>query len=308
MQNPAYHPSARTQVRVRDRASGDIHTESVLAEGLMRWFYETRLGWLCGAPVFGLKWASAAAGWWQRRGWTRSRIRPFAARFGIDLSELAAPVDSFPSFDAFFTRRLQAEARPFQSQPQTLCAPADGKILVFPDLSSGTDFPVKGARMTAAALLADSARGASFAGGAALVVRLAPPDYHRFHFFDDGTAAPTRGIRGRFHSVNPIALCRLPDLLSLNQRAVTEVDTEHFGRVTQVEIGAFAVASIVQTHHPGPVRRGQEKGFFQFGGSSLVLLFQPGKVSFDADLIRDSSLGLEVQVAAGERVGSAVSA
>ena len=296
-------PSDRTLVRYRNRRTGQISTEQVPAERGLRFFYESPVGRLLRGPIFGNRVLSRLLGWRQDRPWSRAQIRPFVERFGIDLDEVELPVDQYPTFNAFFARRLKPGARPFAADPDTLCCLADGKALVFPELADGVEFPIKGASVTPASLLASGADAAPFAGGSALVVRLAPPDYHRFHFPDDGRAAAARLVPGRCHSVNPIALRRVPDLFGQNRRTVTRIDTAHFGPVAYVEVGAFAVASIVQTFAPGPVARGQEKGHFQFGGSTLALLFAPGAVRFDGDLVRDSVAGLETQVRAGERVG-----
>ena len=301
---PPSDSSDRTQVCYRDRRTGRILTEQIPAEKGLRFFYENPVGHLLRGPIFGNRALSRLLGWKQDRPGSRSRIRPFVERFGIDLDEVELPVDQYPTFNAFFTRRLKPGVRPFSADPDILCCPADGKVLVFPELGERVEFPVKGARVTPAALLGSVADSEPFAGGSALVVRLAPPDYHRFHFPDDGRAAAARLIPGHCHSVNPIALRRVPDLFGQNRRTVTRIDTAHFGPVAYVEVGAFAVASIVQTFAPGPVARGQEKGYFQFGGSTLALLFAPGAVRFDEDLARDSAAGLETQVRTGERVGS----
>ncbi|MEW6751234.1 MAG: phosphatidylserine decarboxylase [Candidatus Latescibacterota bacterium] len=280
-----------------------MHLEDVPAEGGLRFLYETPLGRLLQGAVCGWRGPSALLGWWQGRAWTRRRIGPFVRRFQIDTGEVELPPDQYPSFNAFFTRRLRPGARPFAPEPEVLCAPADGRALVFPSLDPSASLPIKGCLVAPPLLLAGKGQAAPFRAGAALVVRLAPADYHRFHFPAEAWAGPARRIRGRCHSVNPIALERRPALYQRNQRAVTLVNTEAFGRIAYVEVGALAVASIVQTYVPGPVRRGQEKGFFQFGGSSVVLLFEPQRVTFDADLVGDSEEGLEVHVRAGSRIG-----
>jgi phosphatidylserine decarboxylase len=298
-------PKTRTEVRYRDRRSGEIRVEQIPAEAALRWFYEKPVGRLCCRLFFGNRHLSRLYGRWQDRPSSRTAILPFVERFQIDLNEVEHPPDQYPTFNAFFTRRLKPGTRPFDSDPTALCSPADGKALVFPEFTPAVEFPVKGASVTPASLLASADAAQTYDNGSALIVRLAPPDYHRFHFPEAGQAGPTRLISGQFHSVNPIALNQTPNLFSLNQRAVAEIDTETFGRVAIVEVGAFAVASIVQTYAPGPVQRGQEKGYFQFGGSTLVLLFEPHRVTFDPDLARDSADGLEVQIRTGEVLGSA---
>lgn len=291
------------RIHFRDRQSGGLVPESIPAEGALRWFYQTRLGYLL--TLFCARRASFCHlyGWWQERPASRLRIAPFAARYIIDLDEVEFPPDQYPSFNAFFSRRLKPEARPFAQAPEVLCAPADGKVLVCPCLGEHTLLPVKGALVPVAQILGSGEEARPYAGGAALVVRLAPYDYHRYHFPDSGRAGPSRLLEGRYHSVNPLALERVPRIFALNRRVLTLLDSDHFGQVAYVEVGAFAVGSMVQTYAPGPVARGQEKGYFQFGGSTLVLFFEPGRVIFDPDLVADSAQGLEVHVKTGSRIG-----
>jgi len=234
---------------------------------------------------------------------SRRKIAGFVEEHGIRAEEAELPLEEYRSFNAFFTRRLRADARPFAEDPDVLCAPGDGKALVFPVVDRTVKLPAKGASFSPAALLASGDQAKRFLGGSALVLRLAPYDYHRFHFPDSGEAGAVRCLRGEYHVVNPIALACVPELLCRNKRAVTVMDSDHFGRVAYVEIGALAVASIVQTYGPGRVERGQEKGYFQFGGSTIILLFEPGAAAFDEDLVRDSAEGMEVQVLAGSRIG-----
>lgn len=287
----------------RDRQSGQLLPESIPGEAALRWFYQSRLGFLCFSLLVNHAFVCWLYGKWQKRPWTRRQIAPFVARHRIDLEEVELPLEHYPSFNAFFTRRLRPGARPFAAEPEVLCSPADGKALVCPRLEEGVRLPVKGEGVSAAQILGSEEKGRRYAGGAALVVRLAPYDYHRFHFLDSGQAGPARALGREYHSVNPIALARLTRVFAINRRAITYLKSEHFGRVAYVEVGAFAVGSIVQTYAPGPVARGQEKGYFQFGGSTLVLLFEAGAVEFDQDLVRDSAEGLEVHVKTGSRIG-----
>lgn len=299
------NPTMNTEVRYRDRRTGEIRVERIPAESVLRWSYETALGARLRTAVYSHGLVSCLIGWSQNRAWSRWWIRSFAASHGLDVGEAELPLDEYPSFNAFFSRRLRPGARPFAEDPRTLCSPADGKILVFPRLADEVQIPVKGAMVEPSALLAEPTAGAEYRHGAGLVVRLAPPDYHRFHFPAAGIAGPARPIHGRYHSVNPVALSRVPGLLSGNARAVTRLETELFGPIACVEVGAFAVGSIVQTYAPGRVTRGQEKGYFQFGGSTVVLLFRPGAVQFDDDLRADSAAGLETQVRTGTVLGRA---
>ena len=290
-------------VRYRDRTSRELVIEKAPGLGALRWLYTKRSGQWCLRLVARHRLFSDLYGWWQQRAFTRRDIRPFVERYGVDASEVEYPLDHYVNFNEFFIRRLKTGMRPFADQAETLCSPADGKALVYPDLTPKTQLPIKGCHIEIEALLADAADPHYYAGGAALVVRLAPYDYHRFHFCDGGTAGTTQLLSGRYHSVNPIALGRIPDIFCLNKRAISEIETQSFGRIAYIEIGALNVASIVQTYLPGPVKRGDEKGYFQFGGSTVVLLFAAGRVLFASDLLEDSRAGLEVHVRTGETIG-----
>lgn len=293
-----------TGVQYRDRRTGEIVTEAVLYEPLLRWIY----GHPAARKLIGLALNTAAFcrfyGKLQDLPGSRKKIPAFVARHRIDTGEAEFPVDHYRSFNAFFTRRLKPDARPFDPDPNAFCSPAEGKVYVYPRLEASTRIPVKGASISIASLLASESDARPYEGGSALVIRLAPYDYHRFHFPDDGQAGPARVIPGEYHVVNAISLAAFPGMFCLNKRTVTPFLSAHFGRIGYVEIGGFTVATIAQTYTPGQVTRGQEKGYFQFGGSTIVLLFEPDSIAFDDDLIRDSKTGLEVQVQVGSRIGS----
>lgn len=291
------------EIQYRDRLSGRIVTEKVLSEGALRWLYERPLGRVLFSLFLNNSVVSNVYGQWQNSPFSRPRIARFIQFFQLNLSEVELPVEQYRNFNAFFSRKLKPGARPFATDPNAACSPADGKILVYPTFDRRTWIPVKGNAVTIRSLLGSEDLAARFEGGSAVVIRLAPYDYHRFHFPDDGEAPGARLIRGEYHSVNPIALETVSDIFVRNKRAVTHFASAHFGLIAYVEVGAFAVSSIVQTYRPGAVARGQEKGFFQFGGSTLVLLYQPDAVVFDADLLRDSAAGLEVHVQTGSAIG-----
>lgn len=290
-------------VHYRDRQSKRLVAEQAPGVGVVRWLYGTALGRQCLRALAHYPLASTLCGWWQKRSFTRRNICDFIKRYGVDMSEAERPTDSYGNFNDFFTRTLKGDARPFSSDPHALCCPADGKVLVYDQLEVDAVLPIKGHRVPIAALVACNETAARYAQGSALVVRLAPYDYHRYHFFDSGSAGPAHIVGDRYHSVNPIALAHNPTIFTLNKRAITTIDSPTFGSVSCIEVGALNVSSIVQTYAPGPVQRGQEKGFFQFGGSTLVLLFPADTVTFDDDLLADSAAGMEVHVRAGERVG-----
>ena len=296
--------SIKTEVSYRDRQNGAIVTENIFAENTLRWLYENWLGF----KIFSYLLNNRAFCWLygksQNSPFTRRQIADFVSQHQIDSTEIELPLTSYPSFNAFFSRKLKPNARPFAQDPTVFCAPGDGKVLVYPQLEGQTKIPVKGSLIKIESLLASQTAAQNYYGGSALVVRLAPYDYHRFHFPDSGTAEPSRYIKGEYHSVNPIALTKIGDVYCRNHRAITEFHSQNFGRIAYIEIGAITIGSIVQTYQPGTVQKGAEKGYFQYGGSTLVLLFEKKAIAFDEDLIRDSAQNLEVQVLTGSRLGT----
>ncbi len=290
-------------VRYRHRQSGELIVERAPGLGLLRWLYGTRSGGLCLSLLVRYRLFSDFYGWWQKRSFTRRNIRTFIERYGIDSAEMEYPPEHYASFNDFFIRRLKADARPFDSAAEVLCSPADGKVLVYPHLATGALLPIKGGFISLSTLLGQKVDIEPYVGGAAVIVRLAPYDYHRFHFPDGGEVIETHSVTGHYHSVNPLALEKTPEIFCLNKRSICQLRSPNFGHIALIEVGALNVSSIVQTHEIGAVTRGQEKGYFQFGGSTLVLLFEAESIAFDADLIADSATGLEVHVRTGERLG-----
>lgn len=236
---------------------------------------------------------------------SKTKIPGFVQTLGIDADEAELPLGDYRTLDEFFCRRLKPEARPIEQSPLRFLAPADGRTMVFPSIGN-REFVVKGCRVNLAELFGDVTEAEGYINGTAIVVRLAPCDYHRFHFPDSGSATNARLVGGRLHSVHPIALENKARSFS-NKRTISFLESEGFGRVALIEVGAFAVGTIVQTYQPGPVSRGQEKGYFRFGGSTVVVLLPADRVILDEDLLSASERGLETFVKMGTSIGTAFS-
>ncbi len=305
--------------RFVDRETGEIVVEKVFGGSGLDRLYGSPISRLLTHHVLARRAINRLYGWIQRRRGSRRRIPRFVRTLDVNVDEIELPLEAYESMDHFFTRRLGPEARPIDPTPDHLISPADGRALVFPALE-GTRLPIKGRRVELTELLGGvparpatsptagtapyASHGRAYADGSALVVRLAPADYHRFHFPDGGIAHESRTSGHRLHSVHPIALdAGAPSFL--NKRTVTLLESEHFGPLLLVEVGALLVGRIVQTHSPGTVSRGQEKGYFSFGGSTVILLARPGVLTFDRDLVEHSRRGLETRVKFGTRVASA---
>jgi phosphatidylserine decarboxylase len=245
---------------------------------------------------------SQVYGYLQKRAGSKKKIAPFIREYEVDETEFLS--SDFASFNDFFIRKLKKESRPIVVDPNVLTMPADGRYLVYPKFDR---FLVKGKEFSLKTFLQDCACSQRYAEGSMAIVRLCPSDYHRFHFPCDGTPSKPCLINGPLYSVNPIALRKRWSILAENKRVVTEIETERFGTLLYVEIGATSVGSICQTFTPElPVKKGEEKGYFEFGGSCIVLLFEKDKIQFDADLIRNTEQGFETRANFGQSLGSLV--
>lgn len=247
---------------------------------------------------------SSLYGWLQRRPASRSKIEPFLKAYGIDPTEFADTCDSYTSFDAFFTRKLKSTARPFVSGDNVAIMPADARYVFHQDISAVDGFLVKGEKFCLKELLGDEELAAAYTHGTMVMARLCPVDYHRFHFPCSGFAAAPKLINGYLYSVNPIALKQDIHIFTQNKRMVTLIDSSEFGRIAYIEVGATNVGSIHQTYpFNSPVNKGQEKGYFSFGGSFLILLFEKGKLTLAPDLIELSKQGIEIRCLLGQALG-----
>ncbi len=287
-----------------DRYRNETCVEKVYGDKALRWTYGTLAGRISLNIVVKRALFSRWYGWRMDRPSSRHRIAKFIKDYELDASEFVRGVADFADFNEFFFRQLKPESRPVDPGPLSVVFPADGRHLCVPDISQCEGLFVKGEMFDLSKLLQDSDLANRYANGSLVLSRLCPVDYHRFHFPCAGVPGATRLINGPLFSVNPIALCQNIHILTTNKRCVTELKTETFGRVLVMEIGATCVGSIVQTYAEGtPVLKGSEKGYFRFGGSSTITIFEPGRIQFDADLIENARQNREVYARVGDRMG-----
>ncbi len=285
-----------------DRYRDELCEEKIYGESSLRWTYETMLGKaslhvLVKRIVF-----SRWYGWAMNRPSTRAKIAPFIEQYDLDPNEFVQAPEEFSHFNDFFARRLKPESRPIVTEEDTVVFPADGRHLCIPDLSQHDGLFVKGQWFDLPMLLGDAALAEQFSRGTLIMSRLCPVDYHRFHFPTSGTPGDSRWIRGPLYSVNPVALRQNIQILSTNKRAITRLKTPSIGTVLLIEVGATCVGTIRQSYQPGrEVQKGDEKGYFLFGGSCTLTLFEPDRITLDADLIEHSSLHREVYARMGDR-------
>ncbi|KAH6565800.1 hypothetical protein BASA61_010300 [Batrachochytrium salamandrivorans] len=236
-----------------------------------------------------------------------SHIASFVAFHNLDLDEVCDPTDSFKSFNEFFYRKLKASARVLaSSDPRIVVSPADARTNVFPTIHAATQLWIKGTKFSTSALLDSPEDGKRFEQGSLAIFRLAPQDYHRFHFPVDGVVRDTKYIDGTLFTVNPMAIRSAIDVYTENVRSITYIDSTHFGRVAYICVGAMLVGSIVVTSKAGQeVKRMDEHGYFKFGGSTIILLFENNMMEFDQDLLGNSGQSLETLLKFGESIGTA---
>lgn len=289
---------------VIDRQTGEPFEEKVMGEKWIRWAYQDSRSGFIERLLFGSSFVSTLVGRWYDSGFSKGRIRSAIEELSIDADEFAEPRESYRSFNDFFTRHLRPETRPFSTGPRSLVCPADGRALVFPRLDEDTFVPIKGHPFSMRRMLPGCAD--RFINGALAIVRLCPADYHRYHFPCAGRITEYREIAGTLHSVNPIALGSGPDIFGQNKRCYTLIDTEHAGTIGFVEIGAFGVGSIVNTRRSGRVEKMGEKGYFKFGGSTVVLVFEPDRIRLCEDLVANSDTGKETLVKVGQPLATAI--
>lgn len=301
-------------IRYYHRAKKTVETEQVYGESWLRWTYETSLGRLALNLFVKRALLSRYYGWRMSMRASANRILPFIVDYGLDVDEFAKKPYAFKTFNEFFCRALKPGARPVaghsessgQDGDRIAVLPADGRHLALQNVDAAAGFYAKGQRFDLKAFLGDPAVAGKFAGGAMLISRLCPVDYHRFHFPVAGRPTEARLINGFLYSVSPVALRRNLAYLWENKRMVTLVESPQFGTVAVCEIGATMVGSIFQSYLSSrPVARGEEKGWFKFGGSCVVTLFQPGRIRLDADLVEQTAAGLETYARMGERLGEA---
>jgi phosphatidylserine decarboxylase len=277
-----------------NRKKERLETEDVYGELYVKLLYGNPVGFVLADSFLVRKAISRLYGALQSSPRSGGKVANFVKRYGILMEEYAE--GPFRTFNEFFIRQFRPGLRPYPAEPGVMGAPAEARYLAFPHVDSPLDLPVKGMRLDPLSLLGKTPGKERFQGGPCLLARLCPVDYHRFHFPDAGRVAHFHEETGKLHSVNPLALQRNPGLFLGNERHITLLDTENFGTLAYVEVGALCVGKIVQTgaaEKGQAFERGAEKGYFLFGGSTVVVYGEPGRWMPDADLLERSAKGLE---------------
>jgi phosphatidylserine decarboxylase len=291
------------KILIYDRDEEAVKEEVIPERRLAHLFYENRLGRCFTSLFLTRRSLSKLYGRWQSNPRSAKKIKSFVDKCGINVDEIDVPAGGFMSFNDFFTRKLKPGSRPVHAAPEALISPADSRLLVY-TIENETVYPVKGVYFSLEELVGDRTVTKPYHGGMCLIFRLAPMDYHRFCYLDDGSHGPVKSVGGKLHSVHPVALRRNLRVFQENYREYCILSTKNFGEVLQIEVGALLVGKIHQhMRHGGSFSRGQEKGYFEFGGSTIIVILKPYMGSVDADIREYSSRGIETLVKLGSTIG-----
>lgn len=297
------------EIKYFNRENGSIENELVYGDKAVEWLYRSTMGrslskLLIKKPI------SILYGSTQGSSRSAKKVKPFIKNFNIAIEEYLptegrSEESPYGSFNEFFIRRFKEGVRPIESDPHLMPAFCEARYFGYESLNNDVAIPVKGNFWNSKALLANEKWTKPFENGPCLLARLCPVDYHRFHFPDNGEILDHYEVPGVLHSVNPLALKEIPEVFAVNERQVTIMDTESFGKLAYVEVGAICVGKIVQSREmKGSFKRGEEKGYFLFGGSTVIVLGERGAWKPDSIILEKTAQGMEVYQKLGTRIAT----
>ncbi|WP_125154821.1 phosphatidylserine decarboxylase [Clostridium rectalis] len=291
-------------IKIYNRNTKEYTIEKVSGEKYLNWIYSSPVGMCLLELMIKKKFTSFLYGKYCDSKLSSKKIQRFVNEFDINIEESLKSSKEFQSFNDFFTRKLKSTARPINLDENIFISPGDGRLLAYNNIDLNSIVQIKGFNYSLIELINSKDIAEKFNNGICLILRLCPTDYHRFHFVDSGLCGITEKINGAYYSVNPVALNKIENLFCKNKREWSLFHSENFKDILYVEVGATCVGSIIQSYTPNKkVEKGSEKGFFKFGGSTVVLFLEKDSVEIDKDIIDQTKLGYETKVLVGERIG-----
>lgn len=277
--------------------------EQIEALGLLTFFYQNPLGKMLRPLITATSLMSKLAGYYQNSRLSKKDITPFIQKHSINIHECEKQLDQYTSFNDFFSRKLKPSTRTIDTRHQIITSPVDGKLFIIPHLDQQTDFFVKNQRFNLERFLKDATLARQYQNGTLMIFRLAPYDYHRFHFPVDCTPSTWQQQGGVYESVNPLVYASGVQPLTENQRHLVQLETEQFGTILMSIVGALLVGRIVETYAPETAyKKGDEMGYFEFGGSTVTLLFKAGTIKPIEKIVQNSLQGVETAVRLGQAI------
>lgn len=297
------------EIQIFNRHENKMDIEKVYGDGMVKFAYGNPIGRLLG-PFIASKMFSQFYGKAQDSLKSSQKVPPFLKNFDIQINQYQKgsfknnPIEtSYKSFNEFFIREFQEGQRTFAQNDDEMGAFAEARYFGHESMTDDLKIPVKGSMLRAVDLIGDPALAKDFIGGPLMIARLCPVDYHRYHYPDDGKTLQAFTVPGDLHSVNPLALKYRQDIFIKNERRVSILETEHFGKLAYIEVGATCVGKIVQSFDESkPFKKGDEKGYFLFGGSTVVLCGEKGKWTPSEDMLKNTKTGIETYIQLGDVV------
>jgi phosphatidylserine decarboxylase len=299
------------EINYFNRVSNSLEKEKVYGDKFVEWLYQSESGKalssvVCKAPI------SKLYGALQSSSWSQKKITPFIHNFKIPIDDYLPEEgrdnqSPYSSFNQFFIRKFKSGKRPFVENSSELAAFSEARYFGYHSVSNDEKVPVKGTFLKPKELINNSKWDSTFFEGPLLLARLCPVDYHRFHYPDDCTVIEDYRVPGLLHSVNPLALKSKPDILISNERHVTILETKNFGKLAFIEVGAICVGKIIQTKpltKGQSFKRGDEKGYFLFGGSTVIVIGEKGRWIPSDDILKNTQNGIETYLHLGMTVAN----
>ncbi|UAA37496.1 phosphatidylserine decarboxylase [Paraneptunicella aestuarii] len=285
-----------------DRDARKLIQRENYAGQALSWMYSSPIGKLFLYGYFATRLHSWVYRQYKRSPLTKNQALQDIEKYQIDLNEFDIEESDIGSYRDFFLRKFNQGARPFNDDKDTFSAFAEGFYLGYKNTHEDIRFPVKGGYLSAEQILENDEISKRFMGGPVLVCRLSPIDYHWFHFPFDGQLTDAYHRKGKVHAVNLVALRHKQDIFCTNERQVNLLYSEDFGHLAYVEVGAMGVGRIHQTFNAPSFQRGQEKGYFDFGASTIIVFGEKGRWEPSADIIEHTANERETKVKLGQAV------
>lgn len=268
------------------------------SKGSLHFLYDTILG-RCFLKILTLPVISKIVGAFMNSKLSIFLINKFILKNNIDMSEYENV--KYKSYNDFFTRKVLSQKRAISKNHNDFISPCDAKLTAY-KINKELLFNIKGSTYSVSDLIQNEKIANNYIGGTILIFRLSVDDYHRYCYIDDGSKSANSYIKGILHTVQPIALKKY-NIYKTNCREYTVLHTEHFGDVVQVEVGAMMVGKIKNFHEEYTFKKGEEKGYFEFGGSTICLIINNNNIIIDEEIWNNTNMGYETCVKYGEKIG-----
>lgn len=287
-------------MKIWDRKNNLYIEEKEYGKKKLEILYNTIYGRLLLKLIFASRWFSKCQAIYQKSKLSKKKIKSFINEYNIDMNRYD-DIDSYNSFEEFFRRKRDVRKYIDEKslEDNNLISIADAKLGVF-FLNEKSVLKIKESVYDLKDLIQDENLSNEYKDGVCLVYRLSMDDYHRYQFLDDGIIKSSSYIRGKLHTIRPIS--RKYNVYSKNSRYVNVLKTENFGDVIQIEVGAMLIGKIVN-HKCESFSKLDEKGFFDFGGSTIVQIFKKDRITIDEDILLKSEEGIETKVEIGMIIG-----